>query len=281
MTREELIRLKTEKGYSAAQLSEYSGVPLGTLTKILSGQTRQPRYETLQQLETFLLSDPGRRELGYEGVRYDSGKLPPPLMVGERAIAYGAPQKRQGEYTVQDLEMLPEGRYAELIDGVLYDLAQPTYTHQSIAQEMYLQIRRFIDENGGPCEVNVAGIDVFADCDDKTDLVPDLFVVCDPEKILDKGIWGAPDFVMEVLSPSTGRKDQTVKFNKYMTSGVREYWIIDPKRRQLIIYDYEPGAEAPTTILPLKGTAGLRIYGGRCRIDLDRIAAVIDRFRKG
>lgn len=101
---------------------------------------------------------------------------------------------------------------------------------------MYRQIANFIMERGGSCRPLIAPMDTQLDCDEKTMVQPDVAILCRNDKIKKWGIYGAPDFVLEVISPSTRRKDYTKKLSKYMTAGVREYWILDPCQQKLIVY---------------------------------------------
>lgn len=91
-------------------------------------------------------------------------------------------------------------------------------------------------ERGGSCRPLIAPMDTQLDCDEKTMVQPDVAILCRNDKIKKWGIYGAPDFVLEVISPSTRRKDYTKKLSKYMTAGVREYWILDPCQQKLIVY---------------------------------------------
>ena len=102
---------------------------------------------------------------------------------------------------------------------------------------------------------------------------PDLIILCDRDKIKRWGIMGAPDFILEILSPSTRRKDCVKKLQKYSDAGVKEYWIVDPGKRLLLTYDFT--RDYLPRIYPLTGTAGLSLYGGELQIDLDEIAGLI------
>ena len=106
---------------------------------------------------------------------------------------------------------------------------------------------------------------------------PDIMVVCNKDKIHDDGIHGAPDLVVEITSPSTKKKDSGVKLFKYRTEGMREYWIVDPHKRMLIIYNFMEEDWMPV-MMPLKGEAPVAIYDGKLKISLDEIAASIDEF---
>ena len=108
------------------------------------------------------------------------------------------------------------------------------------------------------------------------EIQPDVIIVCDPKKVKHFGIYGAPDFVLEVLSKSTKKRDITLKLMKYMEAGVKEYWAIDTDKRILIVYLAEE--DAIPHVYPLEGEAGVQIYEGRLRIDLGKINRSIDRF---
>ena len=165
----------------------------------------------------------------------------------------------------------------ELIDGVFYDMSTPRFVHQDIVQIVTNSIYSHIKKNKGRCKVIGSPSDVQLDCDNKTMLQPDVYVICDRDKIKGFGIYGSPDFVLEVLSSSTRKKDMTIKLNKYWSAGVREYWIIDPKKRSLITYDFTEEDVIPV-IRPLTGMAPVAIFDGKLEIDLDEINEAIDEF---
>lgn len=110
-------------------------------------------------------------------------------------------------YTAEDYWNLPDGERAELIDGQLYAMASPSRTHQRIVGGIYFHIRAYIENHRGPCEVLAAPFAVNLNADDKTLVEPDVMVICDPEKSTDKQCMGAPDLVVEVVSPSNKRMD--------------------------------------------------------------------------
>lgn len=265
MTLEEMKRIKQERGYTLAQLSEYSGVPLGTLQKIFSGETEHPRFATRQALEQVLSG---------KGAEYVNEGQPSKV---EEAFAYrGSGIKKPGEYTLEDYYTLPDEQRAELIDGVIYDMSAPSFVHQHIAGSIFFEIKNFIDSRKGSCMPMFAPVDVRLDCDDRTMVQPDVLILCDKSKICKWGIMGAPDFCLEIISESTGRKDYIKKLQKYTDAGVKEYWIVDPSRRMLLRYhwkdDYVPHMQ------PLQGKAGLALYDEELQIDLDKIASLIQDY---
>lgn len=254
MTIDEMREKKRVKGYSCEQIAELSGVPLGTVQKIFSGETRAPRYATLQALERIFRD---------ETVFPDEARE-----IGNYSVA-----RKQGEYTAEDYYALPDERRAELIDGIIYDMSSPTFVHQSIVSEIHWQISDFIRKNRGQCQVLTSPVDVRLDCNNKTILQPDLLVLCDRDKIMRWGIMGAPDFVLEVLSPSTKWKDAIKKLEKYRSAGVREYWMIDPDKQKLIVYQFEE--EVYPAVYGLEGKVPVGIYEGSLQIDMDLIRGLI------
>lgn len=142
-------------------------------------------------------------------------------------------------YTIEDIYALPDGQRAELIDGRIYNMAPPARIHQKLITELVSALHQHIRDNNGDCEVYPAPFAVFLNADDKNYVDPDISVVCDKSKLTEKGCNGAPDLIMEVVSPSTQQMDYGIKLFKYRTAGVREYWIINPVTRIVNVYDLE------------------------------------------
>lgn len=147
------------------------------------------------------------------------------------------PQERF--YTIDDIYHLPEGERAELIDGQIYDMAPPSRKHQRVVIELSTFINNFIKSNQGTCEVNIAPFAVFLTADDYNYVEPDISVICDRSKLTDNGCSGAPDWIIEVVSPGSRRMDYYTKLIKYQKSGVREYWIVDPEKDRIVVYAME------------------------------------------
>lgn len=142
-------------------------------------------------------------------------------------------------YTTDDIYALPDGTRAELIDGEMYMMAPPGRRHQKISGFLFFAIRNYIQQKGGTCEIYAAPFAVFLNADDKTYVEPDISVICDSSKLDDRGCNGAPDWVIEIVSPGSKRMDYFIKAFKYRTAGVKEYWIVDPDRNRVMIYLYE------------------------------------------
>ncbi|MBO5088231.1 MAG: Uma2 family endonuclease [Lachnospiraceae bacterium] len=149
------------------------------------------------------------------------------------------PLPKQDEYTIYDIYSLSEGERAELIDGMIYNMAPPNRIHQEIISQLTKVIGQYIDNNKGQCKIYPAPFAVFLNDDDRNYVEPDISVICDKNKLDDKGCNGAPDWVIEVVSPSTKRVDYGIKLFKYRTAGVREYWIINPLTNTVNVFDLE------------------------------------------
>ncbi len=183
------------------------------------------------------------------------------------------PAKRK--YTIRDYEQLPDDARAELIDGELFVMEAPSFLHQRIVLRLWYQIESFLQEKKGNCVAAAAPLDVRMDRDDYTMLQPDVLVICDRGQITGKRVEGAPDFVCEVVSPSSASKDYIKKTEKYRAAGVREYWIIDADRRTLTTYDF--AGDGIQKSRELRGKAGVKIYHDELMIDLDELAAIAER----
>ena len=142
-------------------------------------------------------------------------------------------------YTTEDIYALPEGTRAELIDGQLYYMAPPNRRHQELAGELFGSIREYIRSNNGSCRPYIAPFAVFLNADNRNYVEPDISVICDRNKLTDKGCNGAPDWIIEIVSPGSRRTDYFTKLFKYRTAGVREYWIVDPEKNRITVYNFE------------------------------------------
>jgi len=194
-------------------------------------------------------------------------------------------------YTYADYCRWGDDERWELIDGEAYCLAPaPSATHQRIVVELITQLREMVRD--GECEAFVAPFDVRLPDeeaasrgapDDAIDSVvqPDVLVVCDPEKIEERGCLGAPDFVVEVLSPHTGSKDLIRKTDLYERRGVREYWIVQPAERVIIVRVLgENGKWSPPRFVEGKGKLPVAVLPG-VAIDLDRLFPPLPKSEPG
>ena len=260
MTIEEMKQRKTELGLSNETIARMSGVPFSTVQKIFSGLTSAPRQATVEALERVLKKEPGSYN-AYTPSSVPSG-------VREAGPAYAA--KKKGEYTLEDYYAIPDDRRVELIDGEIFDMGAPNVRHQTILGELHILFRECITSHGKDCRVLLSPCDVQLDNDEKTMVQPDLLVMCHEYDRNGICIKGAPDLTIEILSDSTRSKDLLLKTYKYKNAGVREYWIVDPKKKEVLVYDFsnedlQPEKYSFTDEIPI------HISGGECRIDFNRV----------
>lgn len=170
-------------------------------------------------------------------------------------------------YTYGDYRLWPEEVRYELIDGTAFLMAPaPSLDHQTLAGEVFHQIRSALEES--PCRVLMAPVDVLlsrADCADddvNTVLQPDVLVVCDGKKLTPRGVRGAPDWVLEVISPSSASHDQIVKLAAYERAGVKEYWLAHPTDKVLTIYRHDGMAFGRPQIVDLSGETAVGVLQG-------------------
>jgi len=161
----------------------------------------------------------------------------------------------------------PEDVRYELIDGDAYLMAPaPDLAHQEVAGEIYYQVRLAL--KGKPCRALIAPVDVrlpkYNEADDRIDTVvqPDFLVVCDDSKLDRRGVRGAPDWIVEVLSPSTASHDQIKKRQLYERHGVREYWLIHPVDRVLTVYLLSNGEYGKPEFYELLGETAVSVLPG-------------------
>ena len=147
--------------------------------------------------------------------------------------------KKEEVYTIEDIYALPNGERAELIDGKIYYMAPPNTKHQRLVHFFDREIGNYIQSKHGECEVFPAPFAVFLNENDINYVEPDISVICDKNKISDKGCHGAPDWIIEIVSPSSKQMDYYKKLFKYRTAGVREYWVVDSERELVTVYNFE------------------------------------------
>ena len=179
----------------------------------------------------------------------------------------GLALRTEKHYTYADYLQWPDDTRYELIDGEAFRMAPtPLIEHQEIAGEVYCQLANQLD--GQPCRPYIAPVDVRLPRADEADAAidtvvqPDVLVVCDPHKIDRRGVRGAPDWVLEVLSPSTAAHDQIAKRRTYERAGVREYWLVHPGDRTLTVYVLENGQYGRPEIYELKDATPIGVLPG-------------------
>ncbi len=199
-----------------------------------------------------------RKEEKEMGIETENGMLRD--LTQEDLVRLGLDRKGKWQYTVADIEALPECIRAELIDGELFvSMNTPAEIHQLLLGNLFFQIKQFLLKKKGDCEVYPAPFGVLIKKDRHNYVEPDILVVCDRDKLNEKGCYGAPDFVIEVVSPSNRKHDYVRKLALYREAGVREYWIVDPKRERVTVYDLEHGKEP--VLYPFSERIPVGIYG--------------------
>jgi len=150
-------------------------------------------------------------------------------------------RKEKANYTYADYCAWDDDQRCELIDGEIYLMASPSTTHQRISGRLLRKLGNYLDDK--ECEVFHAPFDVRLNWEkgDNTVVQPDLLVVCDPDKIDNKGCKGAPDLVIEILSPSTADYDMMTKFTRYCDAGVKEIWFVHPESCETKVFRLRDG----------------------------------------
>ena len=181
----------------------------------------------------------------------------------------------KAQYTFADYLTWDENERIELIDGAPVALASPSDVHQEIVVELSRQLANFLE--GKPCRVYTAPFDVrLFERDGETPeevntvVQPDLSVVCDRQKVDRRGIHGAPDLIIEVLSPSTARHDRLIKLNQYQKAGVKEYWLVSPEEKTVQVSMLESGILRPKEVYGSGDVAKVNTLEG-CFIELTKV----------
>jgi len=279
LTLEQMLKLKKERGYSYQYISEKSGVSMGTVQKVFGGLVKAPRCKTLQQLSK-AFQDPAFSMESASASEEEPTRVPESYrvrsqrtdMLAESAAEYAGRKvggKRQGEYTIDDYLQASEERRMELIDGILYDMSSPSTAHQVIVGALYAMFLQVVAKHEGGCLPLLSPLDVELGDDGKTILQPDVMILCDRSKLQEGKIKGAPDLVVEVISPSTKYKDMYVKLSKYAQSGIREYWIVDRQNETVIVYSFD--VDKPVAIYGMNAKVPVGIWSGKAEIDFQKI----------
>lgn len=175
------------------------------------------------------------------------------------------PRATGHRFTYADYRQWPDDERWELIDGVAYAMAPaPTISHQTLAGQLFRQIDQALD--GTPCRTLIAPVDVLLPAANEVDeqvttvVQPDILVVCDPAKVTENHIRGAPDWIIEVLSPATARHDHLTKRALYERAGVREYWLVHPVDRVITLYTLKDGLYGGPEIVEMAGERSPAIF---------------------
>lgn len=251
--------MRDTTGMTQADIEKKTGIHQAEISKIERG-IGNPSISTLARIANCT---------GYRlSVDFEDKAVRKEVMPSLAAAPYLKIGKYQGEYNIDDIVNLSEDVKIELIDGYIYDLAQPGIKHQRISLRIAKVIDDYIKENKGDCEV-LQEVGVVFDEDDKNYVVPDIVIVCDRNKLQEKYVCGAPDFVLEIVSPGNKNMDYIKKLSLYLDGGVKEYWILDPYKERLIIYDVKN--DYIPSIHTFDEKVGVGIYDGKLKIDLSKL----------
>lgn len=251
MTIEEWKEKSQNKGLSAEEISRISGVPVETVRDVIWG-TQIPKFALWERLDKFL--------------NYNTD------MIGEPPIPYlsgGNYAYQQRRYTSKDYYAIPDGIRVELIDGKIYDLSAPSPIHQRIVGDIAYILETYVRRNKGKCSVFFSPLDVKVDCDENTIVQPDVLVVCEQDKLTPQFVYGAPDLVIEVLSPSTKHNDEGIKLKKYRDAGVKEYWLVDAKKETVVVHKFRENEISKIYSFDSKVPVG--IFDDKCEVDFSDI----------
>lgn len=182
---------------------------------------------------------------------------------------------KQERFTFADVLAWDEGKHIEIINGEAFMMATPSSRHQEVSGELFRQLANFLE--GKQCKVYPApfGVRLFEQAGDRPEDVdtmvePDISVVCDRSKIDRHGCKGAPDLIIEILSPSTRRHDRLVKLNLYQRAEVREYWIVDPDNESVQVFTLDGGALKIREDYGREDVAKVNVLDG-CFIELSKV----------
>jgi len=290
--RKKVLKITTDE---IAYLAE---LPYSTVSKIFTGETKNPKYITIEKIDQALLKiEQQRRIEAYKAAikeyienhpdeifenskfekiyRKDNDLSPDPIPFAvpltNAATEGSLAVKKVSPISFEDYMNLETDRWTELINGKLVSASNPSYEHQVIVDGIGYAIKRYISDNGGKCKVFSSGLNLRFDEEDDTVVIPDVLVRCEQGTIMDYGLYGAPDFVVEVTSPSTRSKDYHVKLEKYMTYGVKEYWIVDLQKR--IVVTYQNDMPTIRAIYHFDDEVPVAIYEGELKIKIDDLLA--------
>ena len=250
-------------GLTAKDIAYRAELPFGTVSKVFTGETKNPTFVTIEKIENVIKQeemkirletyakafaqyledhpdeDVDRTEFA-KYYRKRHGLSPAPIALAKEddgAIFHGTLAMRSRDLaTIDDLHLLGESKNYELLDGHIIYNETPSLSHQRLVRSLGKIIDAYIESNNGECEVFDMGFNVRLCEDDYTLVIPDLFVLCDKSILKEDAVWGAPDWVIEVVSRSTRSYDYKEKMHKYMAAGMREYWVVDPAKDRVVTF---------------------------------------------
>ena len=173
-------------------------------------------------------------------------------------------EPKKEDYTFEEWLELDNNENIELIDGVLYMQGEPSSRHMDVVRELTVELGVFL--RGKQCRLYTNPYMVKLNTKKTAAVHPDITVVCDKNKMTDRGCIGAPDLIIEILSPSNAGHDIFTKYHQYLMAGVKEYWIVDPQKNTVIAYILKNGGYEPT-LYKQKDIIPVSVLS-ECKIDL-------------
>ena len=249
MTVEEMRAEIDRRAYTFKQLEQYTAIPAATIRRLIIGQTKRPRMDVLLSLSAVL-----------------------------RPSSKDATIKRQENYNLEDYQTFTKDNRMEMIDGVMYDMAGPDERHQFVLGAIFHSLCGQLHDHGNVCLPFMAPLDVQLDKNDRTIVQPDIFLAGDSSRFKEGRYQGAPELVVEIISGVTMQKDFQIKYRKYKRAGVKEYWIVDIRRRQVITWVFED--ESVSGIYSFDEAVPVMAYKGAFTVDFPRIWKEMDAYFK-
>lgn len=286
LTIEKMNENKEKLGLTYKKISELTGVPVGTVQKVLGGFTDSPRTTTMHALTELLLYEKKKEDpLHLRSYYYPDYRMGEnfkrdmelcnlvaeanPYLINKSSSAWKLKDGSEPLKTIDDYYKESEFRRIELIQGVFYDMAAPTATHQMFVTEILGEFRNHVIKNKGTCLPLAAPVDVQLNEDNITMVEPDILILCDKDKLRKNKIFGAPDLTVEIVSKSSGSYDRITKLSQYMNAGVREYWIIDTFTDEILVYFFEE-SYAPKRY-GFNDKVPVNIWNGECVVNFEEI----------
>jgi Uma2 family endonuclease len=240
MTAEEMAKEVDRRGYSYAQLERFTGIPAATIRRIMTGKTKRPRIDVMLSLSAVL-----------------------------RPTAADNSIKHQESYDLGDYLALTDDDQIEMIDGVLYDTVRPDEVHQFVLGAVFHTLYEQTRKLDRVCYPFMAPLDVQLDENDRTIVKPDIFIAFSGKRFKDGRYQGAPEFVAEILSLSSRKKDFHIKYFKYKQAGVREYWIVDIMERRIITWVFHD--QEKSRVYTIDETVPVMAFEGKISVDFGQI----------
>ena len=294
----DLKKRKKDLHLTTAKLAYLAELPVGTVSKIMTGETKNPSYVTIEKIDAALLKEEMilrlenyRKELfAYIAEHSDETvdqkdfekmyrekhhltdePLPYAVMNENNTTKGNLALYREYYVSLNDIKNIEENRLVELLKGQIIFNEAPSFFHQQIVQNLGRCIESFIKQNHGKCRMFNVGVNVRLCEDDYTMLIPDVVVNCDDSRLTETGIDGAPDWIIEVVSKGSRYRDYNSKMHAYMEYGVREYWIVDPEKER--VTTYIEGEPMMAYVYSFDDVVPVYIYEGKLSICLKDILA--------